>query len=146
MPEGGGAQLARAARQPPHVVQAGELVQQALVARPVGVELGAHVGVEAQRQLLAVERGAEEVPGAGAQRGEALLAARMARARDEDRGAVADERIVAERPADLEAVDVGEVGVDDDDVRPGAAATLQRLLAGVGPQDRVAVGSEDALQ
>jgi len=84
------------------VVQARDLVEQALFAGAVGIELGADVRVEAQRQLFAVERRAQEVPRARTERREALLAARVPGARDENRGAVRDTRVGAELTADFE--------------------------------------------
>ena len=51
-----------------------------------------------------------------------------------------------ERAADLEAVHVRHLRVEDDHVGLGGAGPLKRLLPGVGAHDRVAARSEDALE
>ena len=101
---------------------------------------------ELEQERLAVERLAEELPGARPIGLEALGAARRPRRRDDDRRRAAEPRIAAQRAADLEPVHVRHLGVEDDDVRLGSAGPLERLLPGIGADHRVAVRPEDALE
>ena len=48
--------------------------------------------------------------------------------------------------ADLEAVDVGHLGIEDDEVGLRSSGALQRLLAGVGSHYREAIRAQDAFQ
>ena len=141
-----GADLARTAGQSPHVVQPGAGIEQVLLPKSIHFPLALQVGAELQEQGLPIERLAQELPRAGAIRFEPLGAARGSRGRDDDGCGGAEPAVAAEGSADLEPVHVGHLGVEDDQVRLGRSGSLQRLLPGVGPDDRVAVGTQDALQ
>ena len=112
----------------------------------VHLALALEEGGELEQERFAVERLTEKFPGAGVVRLEPLGAARRSRGRDDDRSGGADPRVAPQRAAHLEPVHVRHLGVEDDQIglrRPGA---LQGLLAGVGANDRIPVGPEDALE
>ena len=133
------ADLVGAPRQTAHVVQTGARIEQALLAQGVDLALALEEGGELEQQSLAVQRLAQELPRPGAVGLEALGAAGGARGRDDDGSGGAEARIAAQRAADLEAVHVRHLGVEDDEVGLGGPGPLERLLAGVGPNHGVAV-------
>ena len=54
--------------------------------------------------------------------------------------------IRAQRPANIEAVHVGHLRVEDDQIGQSGSGAFQRLLPGIRPHDRVPTRSENTLQ
>ncbi len=102
--------------------------------------------MQLEEERLGVERLTQELPGPGPVGIEPLRAARGPGRGDDHRGGRAETRVVPQGAADLEAVDVGHLGVEDQDVRAGVPGPFDGLTARVRPQHLIAVRAEDALE
>src|SRR5688572_25669813 len=119
-----GADLARAPGEAAHVVQTRDLVEQAIFANAIRLELRAHESIQLREQDLGVERLGAELPRASAERLEPLAAAGGTRRRDQDRRRRAEVRIRRENPADIDAIQVRHLEVEDDGVGLSAAREI----------------------
>ena len=96
-------------------------------------------GPQAREELAHAERLGDVVVGTGVERGD-LVALRLARREDDD-GHVGP---AAEAGDHVEAGDVGEAEVEDDEVGPVPGRELERDLAGAGRVDVVAARRGDS--
>src|SRR5690606_3515871 len=99
-----------------------------------------------EKDRLRIERMPEEFPRACTIRGEPLLAAGWPRGGDEDRGGLLERRIPPEGLGDVEAAQIGHLGIEDDRVWSMGSRRAERLATVVSPDDGVAFAGEDALE
>ena len=145
-PGGARPDLARAPREPGPVVQSGLRIQETLVAEPVARELRLNEGAQLEQQRLAVDRLAEELPRARLERLQPLRPAGRARRRDDDRRQEPEPAIAPELAADVEAMHVRHLGVQNDHIGTLGQGALQGLGAGERTEHREPVRLEGALQ
>ena len=112
---------------------------------PVEFVLGGEIGLDLEQQEHAIDRLPEEVPGTRRQRVDRPVAAGHARGGDDDRCGRADLGHLAEPPADFHPIDVGELEVEDHEIRRVGHHLAEHLRAGVGALDLVAFADQDAL-
>ena len=122
-------ELARATGESLSVVQPGDGVEQPLGPRAIRIELGAHVGPELEENLIGVVRRRDAFPRAGAQRGEPLGPAGGLTHGEQDRCAARNPRVRAERATQIGPRHVGELRIDDDEVRLGTARAFEHVLS-----------------
>ncbi len=124
-------ELLGAQRQPSHGIEARRVDDARVAARAVAVALQHYVGVELGGDLFGVERVAQELPHAGAQR-RVVLRGRGSQGGDhEQRRARAHVRVVAQRAARGEGVHVGEGFVQRHQIRRRSVRLLEQVGAGV---------------
>jgi hypothetical protein len=130
----------------PHVIEPGQLIQQALVPDPVDLELGTDEGLELEQESFPVERLSQEFPGSGAIGFQPLGPPGGARGGNDDRNGAAEAGIVPQRAADLDAVHIRHLGVQDDHIRLGGARPIESLLPGIGAKHREPIRGKDTLE
>src|SRR5207253_2369478 len=117
------------------VVQAGLMVQQPLLARPVGGELRLELSVEPQQELLGVDGIRPHAVRTRPQRIAHLLPGRRTGGGDENRRAGGDIGIDAQGATQARGIAIGERRVEDDGVRLRAARLLERIGSREGLED-----------
>jgi len=138
-------QLARAPLQSPFRVQSARR-RRILFQHVVGLELDAGKPVHLQQQLLGVDPEAEIVPRSGLERREPLLLGRRRRGDHEHGSVPRNGPKLPQLAAHNDAVQVLEICVHEDHVRPYVGRVLQQLAPAGDGQDPVSLRAEHAVE
>jgi hypothetical protein len=108
----------------PHVVQTGTGIQQTFLSQCIHLLFALKKGAEFEQEGFSIQRLAQEFPGSRAIGLKTLGSARGSGGSDDNGSGGAEPGITAEHPADLEAVNVGHLGIEDNEIRLGRPGSL----------------------
>ncbi|MEJ2239912.1 MAG: hypothetical protein P8X82_16605 [Gemmatimonadales bacterium] len=128
------------------IVESRRVVHQTPFARLIGLELGRHICIESQYQLLGIDRIGNEVPGSGVQGGEPEIPICAVGTRHENGGTRRHPGLLAQGPAEPNPFRIGKGTAHEDEVGRVGRDPLQAGLGSVSTHHGIAVGGQNALE